>query len=73
MIQLYGTTKVFAVKTNIRETPGINGIAHLYKANTTVKILQENVSTADGYIWDKVNCPATGRTGYVARTANRYK
>lgn len=72
-MQIYGITKVFAVKTNIREIPGINGIAHLYKANTTVKILQENVSNADGYIWDKVNCPATGRTGYVARTANRYK
>lgn len=68
-----GITKVFAVKTNIRETPSLNGVAHLYKANTTVKILQENVANADGYIWDKVNCPATGRTGYVARTSNRYK
>lgn len=66
-------TKVFAVKTNIRETPSLNGVAHLYKANTTVKILQENVANVDGYIWDKVNCPATGRTGYVARTSNRYK
>lgn len=65
--------KVFAVNTNIRETPSLTGIAHLYKANTTVEILQENVSNANGYIWDKVYCPATGRTGYVARTSNRYK
>lgn len=65
--------KVFKVKTNIRENPSLSAIAHLYKANTTVKILQENVSNADGYIWDKVYCPATGRTGYVARTQNRYK
>lgn len=68
-----GVTKVFAVKTNIRETPSLSGVAHLYKVNTTVKILQENVANADGYVWDKVYCPATGRTGYVARTANRYK
>lgn len=68
-----GTTKIFAVQTNIRETPSLSGVAHLYKANTTVKILQENVANADGYIWDKVYCTATGRTGYVARTANRYK
>lgn len=66
-------TKVFAVQTNIRETPSTNGVAHLYKANTTVKILQENVANNNGYIWDKVYCPATNRTGYVARTANRYK
>lgn len=66
-------TKIFAIKTNIRENPTTNAIAHLYKANTTVKILEENVGNNNGYIWDKVYCPATGRTGYVARTANRYK
>lgn len=65
--------KVFAVKTNIRETPGLNGVAHLYKANTTVNILEENVANVDGYIWDKVESVVTGRVGYVARTANRYK
>ena len=68
-----GTTKKFAVKTNIRETPGLDGIAHLYLPNTTVKILQENVANADGYIWDKVEAIATGRVGYVARTNTRYK
>ena len=68
-----GATKKFAVKTNIRETPGLNGIAHLYLPNTTVKILEENVSNADGYIWDKVQSIATGRVGYVARTESRYK
>ena len=66
-------TKVFAVKTNIRETPSLSGVAHLYKANTTVEILQENVANADGYIWDKVKAIATGRVGYVARTNSRYK
>ena len=70
---MVGTTKVFAVKTNIRETPSLSGIAHLYKANTTVKILEENVANADGYIWDKVQSIVTGRIGYVARTATRYK
>ena len=68
-----GTTKVFAVKTNIRETPSLKGVAHLYKANTTVEILEENVANADGYVWDKVKAIATGRVGYVARTNTRYK
>lgn len=66
-------TRVFAVKTNIRENPSTHSTAHLYKANTKVQILAENVAQANGYTWDKVYCPATGRTGYVARTANRYK
>ena len=66
-------TKVFAVNTNIRETPSLTGIAHLYKANTTVEILEENVSNVNGYIWDKVKAIATNRIGYVARTSNRYK
>lgn len=66
-------TKVFACRTNIRETPGLDGIPHLYLPNTKVEILEENIANKDGYIWDKVHCPATGRTGYVARTSNRYK
>ena len=65
--------KVFAVKTNIRETPGLSGIAHLYLPGTTVNILEENVANLDGYIWDKVESVVTGRVGYVARTATRYK
>ena len=65
--------KVFAVKTNIRETPGLNGIAHLYLPGTTVNILEENVANLDGYIWDKVESVVTGRVGYVARTTTRYK
>ena len=67
------TTKVFGVKTNIRETPSLSGVAHLYLPNTTVKILEENVANKDGYIWDKVKAIATGRIGYVARTSTRYK
>lgn len=65
--------KVFACKTNIRETPSLKGIAHLYLPNTKVEILQENVANADGYVWDQVKAIATGRIGYVARTSNRYK
>lgn len=65
--------KIFAVNTNIRETPGLNGVAHLYLMGTTVNILEENVANIDGYIWDKVESVVTGRVGYVARTNNRYK
>ena len=65
--------KIFAVKTNIREMPSLKGTPHLYLPNTKVEILLENVAYADGYWWDKVYCPATGRVGYVARTSNRYK
>ena len=65
--------KVFKVKTNIRENPTLQAKAYLYKANTTVEILSEAVAKADGYVWDKVRAIATGRVGYVARTANRYK
>lgn len=65
--------KIFAVSTNIRETPGLSGVAHLYLPGTTVNILEENVSNLDGYIWDKVESVATGRVGYVARTSGRYK
>lgn len=65
--------KVFKVRTNIRENPTTDAKAYLYKANTTVEILEENVANANGYIWDKVRAVATGRVGYVARTSNRYK
>lgn len=65
--------RVFAVKTNIRETAGLSGIPHLYLPNTRVEILAENVANIDGYSWDKVKAIATGRVGFVARTYNRYK
>ena len=65
--------RVFAVKTNIRETAGLSGIPHLYLPNTRVEILAENVANMDGYSWDKVKAIATGRIGFVARTYNRYK
>lgn len=67
------TIKVFACKTNIRENPSLSAVAHLYKTNTTVEILAEDVARNNGYIWDNVRAIATGREGYVARTANRYK
>lgn len=69
--------KVFGVATNIREEPNLKGKSHLYKAGTTVKILEENVIEADGYIWDKVEAIYANEDdfsiGYVARTENRYK
>ena len=65
--------KVFACNTYIREEPGLKGIPHLYLANTKVEILQDSVAKADGYVWDKVKAIVTGRVGYVAHTANRYK
>ena len=71
--QIDRETMKFAVNTNIREEPSLKGKAHLYKANTTVEILQKDVANADGYVWDKVRAIATNRVGYVARTANRYK
>lgn len=71
--QIDKETMKFAVNTNIREEPSLKGKAHLYKANTTVEILQKDVANADGYVWDKVRAIATNRVGYVARTANRYK
>ena len=68
-----GKTRIFAVRTNIRDNPSLSAVAHLYIPNTTVKILEENVSDNDGYVWDKVEAIATGRVGFVARTSNRYK
>ena len=59
-------------RTNIREEPGLNGIPHLYLPNTTVEIIEENVTTKDNYIWDKVRVLADNRIGYIARTDNRY-
>ena len=72
-----GDIKKFGVKTNLREEPCLNSTPHLYKENTTVKILEVNVSNKDGYIWDKVEViyanPDDFSIGYVARTCNRYK
>lgn len=69
--------KVFTTATNIREEPNLKGKPHLYKEGTTVKILEESVIEADGYIWDKVKAIYANEddfsTGYVARTKNRYK
>ena len=72
-----GDIKKFAVKTNVREQPSLKGTPHLFLPNTTVKILQTNVSNEDGYIWDKVRIVYAGandiKKGYVARTNTRYQ
>lgn len=72
-----GDVKKFAVRTNVREEPSLDGKAHLFLANTTIEILQTNVANADGYIWDKVKVVYAGKNdikeGYVARTCTRYQ
>lgn len=72
-----GTIKKFAVRTNVREKPNLEGIPHLFLANTTVEILEVGVSNEDGYIWDKVRIVYAGekdiKKGYVARTCTRYQ
>lgn len=72
-----GDIKKFAVRTNVRENPNLEGTPHLFLANTTIEILKTGVSNEDGYIWDKVKIVYAGendiKEGYVARTCNRYK
>lgn len=72
-----GDIKKFKVNTNIREDASLSAKAHLYLANTTVKMLEINVANQDGYIWDKVKAlyaqEGDFNIGYVARTCNRYK
>ena len=66
----------FKVNTNLREKPTTDSTPHLYLKNTTVEILETNVATANGYIWDKVKVvyakPEDFSIGFVARTSNRY-
>lgn len=72
-----GKRKILTGNTNIRESPSLQGKPHLYTSNTTVKILEEQVSDSDGYIWDKVEVvyakPNDFKIGYIARTKNRYQ
>lgn len=71
-----GDIKKFAVRTNVREQPNLDGKAHLFLPNTTVEILETSVNNEDGYIWDKVKIVYAGendiKEGYVARTCTRY-
>lgn len=72
-----GDIKKFAVRTNVREQPNLDGKAHLFLPNTTVQILEVAVSEEDGYVWDKVKVVYAGendiKEGYVARTCTRYQ
>lgn len=72
-----GDIKRFDVRTNVREKPNLEGIPHLFLANTTVEILETGVSNEDGYIWDKIKIVYAGekdiKEGYVARTCTRYE
>ena len=71
-----GDIKKFAVRTNVREEPNLDGKAHLFLPNTTVEFLEVAVNEEDGYIWDKVKIVYAGKNdikeGYVARTCKRY-
>lgn len=72
-----GDIKKFAVRTNVREKPNLEGIPHLFLANTAVEILETGVSNEDGYVWDKVRIVYAEekdiKKGYVARTCTRYE
>lgn len=61
-----GELKTLARNTNLRNKPTTQGSnAVLYLANTTLYVLQSNISNADGYIWDKVRIRANGKEGYM--------
>lgn len=72
-----GDMKKLKVRTNIRESAGLDGKPHLFIENTTVKILETNVAKKDGYIWDKVSVVYARendlKEGYIARTCQRYQ
>lgn len=71
-----GDIKKFAVRTNVREEPNLDGKPHLFLPNTTVEFLEVAVNEEDGYIWDKVKIVYAGKDdikeGYVARICKRY-
>lgn len=72
-----GDVKKLKVRTNIRESAGLDGTPHLFIENTTIKILETNVAEKDGYIWDKVSVVYARendlKEGYIARTCQRYQ
>lgn len=57
--------KTLARNTNLRSAPNTKASAVLYKANTTLYVLQSGVAQADGYIWDKVRIRVNGKEGYM--------
>lgn len=71
-----GDIKKLKVRTNVREYPNLDGEAHLYIPNTTIKILETAVNKEDGYVWDKIEIVYAKendlKIGYIARTCERY-
>lgn len=57
--------KTLARETNLRSKPSLKGSAVLYKANTTLYVLEAGVANADGYTWDKVRIRVNGKEGYM--------
>lgn len=57
--------KTLARNTNLRSEPNTRSNATLYKANTTLYVLQAGVANADGYTWDKVRIRVNGKEGYM--------
>ena len=57
--------KTLARNTNLRSAPNTKASAVLYKANTTLYVLQAGVAQADGYTWDKVRIRTNGKEGYM--------
>ena len=57
--------KTLARNTNLRSAPNTKASAVLYKANTTLYVLQAGIAQADGYTWDKVRIRVNGKEGYM--------
>ena len=64
---IYGDElKTLRQATNLRNAPTINSSKKtLYRANTTLFVLEPRVAIADGFEWDKVKIRVTGETGYM--------
>lgn len=64
---IYGDElKTLRQATNLRNAPTVNSSKKtLYRANTTLFVLEPRVAIADGFEWDKVKIRVTGETGYM--------
>ena len=57
--------KTLAQDTNLRAEPSILASKVLYLKDTTLYVLELNVTQADGYTWDKVKIRINGKEGYM--------
>ena len=57
--------KTLARNTNLRSEPNTSAKAVLYKANTTLYVLESAVAQSNGYTWDKVRIRVNGKEGYM--------